>query len=156
MTFLDDMAQGYIDAALWADCMPACGCEPGECDCKSGGLLNLEVSDADRAYIRNLCEAFWRAAGDDLDVFLNLRRYDEADGSIWEHIGHYLRLTSGGHGTGFWDRTCTDPARKDEFDAAARSLSNLATSKPFTRIGGGDCWQDSMHTATFDHWSLDA
>lgn len=168
MINLDEMAQGYIAAALWADCQNMCNCpfdlsdESGDhsYDCatnESGGLERLDVSAADRQRVRELCRAFASRAGDDLLTFAKMRRFNPDEGSVWEHVGHDLRLTSAGHGTGFWDRNIrldvpfhTGNPDAVAFSDAQRNLSNLAHSKPFDRSGGGDVWQVDEHTACFD------
>lgn len=169
MIDIDEMAAGYIEAALWADCEPlpapcTCGTEIGQHagGCmygmeESGNLQHLDVSELDRQYVRELCAAFVAAAGDDLQTFATYRSFDPSQGTISHYIGHDLRLTSGGHGTGFWDRECSEWHAETQavFNAAARHLSDLASSRPFSRTGGGDCWQVDEASATFDRWSLD-
>ncbi len=179
---LDDMTDGYITAALWADCMPLCTCgyleertggtvgrEPmedhaHECPAnESGGLEHLSVSAEDWLYVRHLVAAFVAAAGEDLETFAALRSCDPSEGSVWSYIGHDLRLTSGGHGMGFWDRdpdvdkreraNAADLAR---YGAARHRLTALAGTRPFDRTGGGDVWQTDDEHAAFDTLPLDA
>lgn len=142
------MARGYITAALWADCMPLEGDE-------SGGLEGLQVRPIDREYVEALCAAFALAAGDVLDTFAALRVLHGFD--RWECVGHDLRLTSGGHGTGFWDRESIIAPAGDvaAFELARDRLTDLAGSRPFSRDGGGDCYQVDDSTAHLDHWPLD-
>lgn len=153
---IESITDGYIAAALWADCMPACGCDHGECGCESGGLERLTPTAESYAYVRALVAAFVDAAGDDLDTFVELRERTGPD--PWESVGHDLRLSSGGHGTGFWDRE-PDRALRERADAfvlarygAARArLHALAyDDRRFTRIGGGDVWQLDDDHAQFD------
>lgn len=169
---IQQMADGYIEAALWADCEHMCTCETGDLseaqylhadDCEyrneSGGLQGLDVSDQVRAYIEALCAKFVDLAGADLIVFAELRAFEPIDGTIWEHIGHDLRLTSGGHGTGFWDRVIevTNAVEGDQerFEQAREALTALAHTKPFDRSGGGDCFQVDDSTARFEHYPID-
>jgi hypothetical protein len=164
-TNLDDMTHGYITAALWADCQPLCTCGGDvaermghDSDCpaeESGGLESLQVDAESWAYVRALVAAFAEAAGDDLEAFAELRELHGFD--RWQCVGHDLRLTSCGHGTGFWDREPTLPAvwshgaRRTAFYAARDRLSALASDdRRFSRIGGGDCWQTSEDMATLD------
>lgn len=163
---LHRMTAGYITAALWADCMPLCDCgeldhghlyarddvHSDDCASKeSGGLEFLTVHAEDYAYCFALCSAFAKAAGRDLETFAKLRSCP--DGDRWGCVGHDLRLTSGGHGTGFWDRESKRPFFG--WEVLRNRLSQLAGSRPFGRSGGGDVWQDSESTATFDHYPLD-
>lgn len=156
---LDDMVAGYIETALWADCIPDVDDYGKPLDGVSwdhGGMTHLAVPPDDRLYIQKLCALFASQAGDALTTFARMRRFDPNDGTVWHHIGHDLRLTSGGHGTGFWDRETRDGIPWDDasfFDARSQ-LSDLATSAPFDRTGGGDCWQVDEDTARFDHWTL--
>lgn len=168
---LHDMARGYITAALWTDAMPLCTCgahdsvdqrDHDTSTCKaeeSGGLEHLEVRAEDYVYVRELCERFARAAGAALVVYSDLRAFAPEEGSVWSYIGHDLRLTSAGHGTGFWDRD-PEPTNMREGDdvrfATARAeLSELARQSPFHREGGGDVWQATEGVCHFDHWSLE-
>lgn len=169
------MATGYVTAALWADAMPQCTCgahdSVEECDhkwpCKaeeSGGLDHLDVHAEDYFFVLHVCRAFATAAGADLDTFAALRELHGHD--RWECVGHDLRLTSGGHGTGFWDRdpdvdSLPYPSERSnerivEFYGARNRLHALARTRPFDTSGGGDVFQDSPDTCTFDPWPLDA
>lgn len=154
---LESIADGYVEAALWADCMPACTCPPETCPCESGGFNGrLEPTPESRAYVLALVTAFAEAAGDALVVFADLRAFRPEDGDVWSHIGHDMRLSSGGHGTGFWDRdpeptNFADDGDRERFAAAREALHALAyDDRRFTRIGGGDVWQRDDDTAEFD------
>lgn len=160
---LHDMTRGYITAALWSDAERLCGCAPKTdvCDCEarkeSGGLEGLEVRAEDYLYIRDLCERFAKDAGGDLDTFAELRSFDPSEGSVWSYIGHDLRLTSAGHGTGFWDREPAGEAAtlRNAFFGARTRLSELASTKPYDRTSGGDVWQEDEHTCHFEWCSLE-
>lgn len=163
---LHEMTQGYITAALWADAMPLCTCEGDprrhhECESQeSGGLEHLDVRPEDYAYVFALCKAFADAAGAELAVYAELRAFQPAEGTVWHYIGHDLRLTSGGHGTGFWDRE-PEPTNMVEGDAerfaTARAwLTTLSRHRRFDRSGGGDVWQQTDDIVAFDHYSLDS
>lgn len=168
---LDEMTNGYITAALWADAIPLCTCGAeeeagGGClhhhGCatdESGGLDHLGVTAEAWDYVRNLVTAFAEAADGHLIVFADLRAFAPSGGTVWHYIGHDLRLTSGGHGTGFWDRE-PEPSNMRDGDAerfaeAREALSNLARSRPFDRSGGGDVFQIDDTTVDFDRWPLD-
>jgi hypothetical protein len=166
------MATGYITAALWSDAMPLCTCgsnpemeHDGDCRAgESGGLDHLDVRAEDYFFVVNLCREFATAAGADLDTFANLRELHGYD--RWECVGHDLRLTSAGHGTGFWDRDpdvdslpCPSERSNErilEFYGARNRLNALAATSPFHRDGGGDVWQATPETCEFDPWPLDA
>lgn len=171
---LDEMAAGYVTAALWADAMPLCTCGGDvaermghDTDCpaeESGGLQDLTVTAEAWDYVRHLVEAFAREADGHLVVFANLREFDPSEGTVWNYIGHDLRLTSGGHGTGFWDRDPNldnvgdgEQGNRDliRFYEARNTLNALAQASPFHRDGGGDVFQISDTTVDFDFWPLD-
>ena len=167
---IHDMTRGYITAALWTDAMPLCSCgahdSVDDCDhafpChadESGGLEGLEVRAEDYCYVFALCSRFARSAGASLIVFADLRAFAPEEGSVWSYIGHDLRLTSGGHGTGFWDRE-PEPCDMREGDgtrfAEARAeLSRLADTTPYSRVGGGDVWQETEDICHFDWYALE-
>lgn len=98
---LDEMAGGFIDAALWADCIHADDDGNGE----HGGCEHLTADDALSTFALESVTAFVAAAGDGLiDHYASERRYDPSEGSVWTYIGHDLWLSCHRHGTGLWDR----------------------------------------------------
>lgn len=143
------MAEGYIQCALFADCMPDCDCEPGECGCESGGveMTGLTVSDEDRAAIERYVGRF--VAANLADVREYLERHGGWSGpadsmsrdsySAEECFGHDLRYTTGGHGAGFWDRDLGDLGER----------LTAACKGEFDNCGGGDVWQEG-DMARFD------
>lgn len=149
MIDLDAMTQGYMDAALWADC--ACSCDSGECDCEPGGRVYLQVSDDDRAMIRSLCERFAVEHRADCLAYLEAvgtlhcpsDSLGRTEYSASELLGHDMRLTSGGHGTGFWDRGLGDLGQ--------RLADAVDYGTPYSRHSGGDCWDTGNGLARFDH-----
>jgi hypothetical protein len=130
-------------------------------------LEHLDVRAEDYFFVLHLCREFATAAGADLDTFAALRELRELHGhDRWECVGHDLRLTSAGHGTGFWDRdpgvdSLPYPSERSneriiEFYAARNRLNALARARPFHRDGGGDVWQATPTTCEFDPWPLTA
>lgn len=127
---LDTMTRGYTTAALWADCMPA---EPTDeevrvyaHDCVGDRDLNAATLEAARDRLRNngesggceglkptaeltarhrlLCAQFMAANIADLRVYVeNIDTSSDGD-DPWAYAGHDFRLSSGGHGAGFFDR----------------------------------------------------
>ena len=142
MIDLDEMVRGYATAALWADCIPLAA-ETSD-DWESGGLEHLEFQAGDESYIRDLCAAFL-AAADPVDIGYYQNNRATTDYTVSEALGHDLRLSSGGHGTGLWDRG---------LGAVGDRLHELATSRPFSRISGGDVWQTSDTHAQIEHYDL--
>lgn len=110
---IDEMTEGYIQVALWADCAGNCDCDCDcDCDCEPGGREHLDVLPDDRAYVRRLCALFVEQNRSDCEAYCErLGDWSGAADSLGrdsysasERLGHDLRYTSSGHGTGFWDR----------------------------------------------------
>lgn len=146
MLNIEDIVEGYTRAALWADCMCACG--TGECDCESGGREDLDVRAGDWSYVRDLVSLFVAEHRVDCEAYVETmeREHWNAEFSASERLGHDLRLTSGGHGTGFWDRGL------GELGDRLTKAVDLGT--PYCRRGGGDVWDAGNGFAQFDHLSL--
>lgn len=123
-----EMVAGYVDAALWADCMHL----DDEWE-ESGGLGHLSLSANDYRAAGQHCRAFYDANRAACDTYLDTVVCGHG---AWEMLGHDLRMTEGGHGTGFWDREGVP----DDIGAA---LSATVGHPP-------ECWQVDEHTATFD------
>lgn len=171
---VDHMADAYIVAALWADCTPLCDCgavptavegvpmgafaehADGCASEQSGGLERLDVDPKSRRYVWALCRYFADLYPDDLQTFASMRYFSPENGTAWDFVGHDLRLTSGGHGTGFWDREAVreawaSPERQDAFKAARAALTTVAQLEPFGTAGGQmHCFQTSEHEACID------
>lgn len=104
---INDFVDGYIEAMLWADCMPT---EAEGPDGEYGGKTHLEVSDATRREIieKGQLVEFVTENYDDLLEYVAARtERNEACGvgdSFWTYAGHDHLLTRGHHGAGFWDR----------------------------------------------------
>jgi hypothetical protein len=94
----EDFLRGYIEAALWADCMPPDDDPDGE----SGGRQGLEMRSSGEAIMRAECEAFVRANQADLTSYC--AQVETIDDSPSAYAGHDFWLTSHHHGAGFWDR----------------------------------------------------
>ena len=154
---IDDVVQGYIEAALWADCIPAEADEDHpdhNPNWESGGQTDLDVSDDDRAYVRRLCTMFVQENLADCIAYIEShgewRGPEDSLGNTYYSaeacLGHDLRMTSGGHGVGFWDRGLGDLG--DRLTAACGFRTK------FSCEGAGDVWQVDDTTARFDHMSL--
>lgn len=163
MIDLDEMAQGYIDAALWADCMPLTS-DPDHPDYdegyESGGLTDLDVSSEDRARVRNLCAQFVTENPDDSLAFVTQMGDWNGPADSLGH-GHYsaarrfgqdLRMTGGGHGVGFLDRAHEGL----DLDVAQRLSDACGFRTRFDTSGSGDVWQVDEDTAMFDRLPTDA
>jgi hypothetical protein len=137
-----DVIKGYCVAALWADAIPLMADQdhPEHDDYwESGGMNDSHaINSAGMAAISPLIKS-WCESNADL-----LQRYEDemtdrlagADWSVGEQAGHDLRLTAGGHGTGFWDRGLPDDL--------GQSLSDLAQS-----FGDIECWEVDAEHCTF-------
>lgn len=156
---INDMADGWITAALWADGVPLdYDPETGEC----GDLQHLTVPESDRRRVIELCKLFVARNANDLLTFAHSRSFDPSEGSVWDHVGHDLYLTSAHHGTGFWDREPhdmrnPDPAASDgvaAFMSARQRLATAAHSKPFDVAEHAMIYQTDENTATIDAWEI--
>lgn len=92
---IDRVVKGYIEAAIWADLIPADTSGNWESGSDTYDYTDVEPeSDAHvTASVKDWVEAHEADFYAYLDAGLSAGRF-----------GHDLRLTSGGHGTGFWDR----------------------------------------------------
>lgn len=100
MLDIEAFIDGYIECALWADCMPAEDDPDGE----SGGRESLELRDGARERMSVDCLAFCEANARDLAEYCERRSYDPSQGPVSSYAGHDFWLTRNGHGAGFWDR----------------------------------------------------
>jgi hypothetical protein len=113
----DAFIDGYVECALWADCMPhedhrynpapfcsKCGgaCRMGNGEL--GGCEGLELRDGAREKMAVDCLAFIEANEADLLTYCEQRTYDPSQGEVESYAGHDFWLTRSGHGAGFWDR----------------------------------------------------
>lgn len=158
---IETMARGYAEAALWADVQRLCTCgadDPNLCDGRdcaaneTGGMNGtLEFDTVSMRAIYALCERFAQAHGDDLETFTDL--VGDSDDDPWSLAGYCLRMNTGGHGVGFWDREPRGDISADladTFRATRERLSTAASSAPFDNTGGGDVWQVDTEAARFD------
>lgn len=145
-----EVAQGYIDAVLFADCQPDCGCEPQTCHCESGGMNHLEPTDDMREYVTILCGLFVSRHRADCEAYCEqfggwsgaTDSLGRSEYSPSECLGHDISMTSRGHGVGFWDRDLGDLGER---------LTTAASTDPFDRTGGGDVWEQggAVHMDTY-------
>jgi len=93
---MDDMVEGYIEAALWAgnDWSAIGGKDNPDPLDENYGVEDVEADTV--AEIREDCQDFADANAADLETYCET--YDMS------HAGHDFYLTRNGHGAGFWDR----------------------------------------------------
>ena len=97
-TFIDRVLDGYIIATLWADALP----ETVE-HAEPGGLEGTHtIHHEDVLAMRQRVSQFCHANADDVLEYIE-RLGDTIDLDACQRVGFDLRLTAGGHGTGFWD-----------------------------------------------------
>lgn len=89
------MASGYIEAALWADCLPLRGEE-------AGGLTHLRLTDDNYQQCIAYCSMFYLNNREACDTYINT--ITDKFGA-WSMLGHDLRMMQGGHGVGPEDRS---------------------------------------------------
>jgi hypothetical protein len=148
---IDEMVNGYIETALWADAWPACTCgrdadaaridEDHASDCaasESGGLNGShEAHDDDVAKLREMIADWAHGVGpDDLAAFEAAMVDRVGDWTPGEQAGHDLRLTAGGHGAGFWDRGLGELG--DRLTAHAKAFGDVS------------CWEAGEGIVRFD------
>lgn len=92
--YVERFIDGYIEAALWADCYPP-DSDPDE---EIGGREHLELRPGVRERMSVDCRAF--IAANEADLLL----YSTSRGVEADYAGHDFWLTRNGHGVGFWDR----------------------------------------------------
>ncbi len=90
---------GYVECALWADCLPPEDDPEGE----TGGREGLEIRPEARDKMAADCQTFVDFNRADLLAYCEqIRRVDHAPPEAY--AGHDFWLTRNGHGAGFWDR----------------------------------------------------
>lgn len=115
----EKFVDGYIEAALWADCMPA------EEDGEMGGGEDLILRDGareamiERGQLRDFVDAYEA----------DLAEYVVERGVPMDWAGHDFWLTRNGHGAGFWDRGLG--ALGDRLTAAAKTYGSADDHTPF-------------------------
>ena len=95
---MNDMVEGYLDCALWADLRTEDGDsidDKGIIDCTDAMIVKATKD----------CENFKELAKDLIPSYLE--SFDESQ------MGHDFWLTRNGHGAGFWDRGLDDKLGKD-------------------------------------------
>lgn len=137
MTFdREAFIDGYVECALWADCMPAEG-EPD--DAEMGGRESLEMTADGRERMAVDCDAFIARNLPDLVTYCELRTYDPSQGPVASYAGHDFWLTRNGHGAGFWDRGLGDLGER--LSDAARAYGDADNMRP---VDMGDGTADTM------------
>lgn len=108
---------GYIDCALWADCMPYIpeGANPDEFE--HGGMELAEITPEARKAMAAECNKFIDANIDDLYIYT-------LEGLTEGYAGHDFWLTRCGHGVGYWSRGLMDLGER--LSAAARAYGEPA------------------------------
>lgn len=130
----DAFIDGYVECALWADCMPPESDPEGEL----GGRENLTIRPAARSKMSEDCITFVIANITDLELYCELRSYDPAQGKVESYAGHDFWLTRGGHGAGFWDRGLGELGER--LSDAARAYGEPDDHRPFDcGDGTADC-----------------
>lgn len=94
MIDVERFIDGYIECALWADCMPA----SDDPNAESGGGEHLELRNGAREKMAADCRTFCEENADDLARYCEQRGFDAS------YAGHDFWLTRQHHGAGFWDR----------------------------------------------------
>jgi hypothetical protein len=97
---IERFIDGYVECALWADCMPPENDPDGE----FGGREHLQLREGAREKMSVDCRAFCEANEADLLLYCERCAYDPSQGSVDSYAGHDFWLTRCGHGGGFWDR----------------------------------------------------
>lgn len=123
----DEFIGGYVQAAVWADLMPASS-DPDHPDYEegweSGGPTDATIDDFDddsQLRIVGDCNRFLADNGYQLLLYCERRAYNPGEGTGLQHAGHDLWLSQHRHGTGFWDRGAGVVG--DRLDKAAHKLS---------------------------------
>lgn len=137
---VDSFVKGYAACALWADCIPL---DPDAVDV--GGMLHLSYTGRTLQQLRAFLEPWIAANAEDLAAYVHECRtggregFNDADGPPEAWAGHDLRLTSGGHGAGFWDRGLGELGER---------LSDAARALPCPEVFEAEGYD--VPTATFD------
>jgi hypothetical protein len=156
---VDSFVSGYVEAALWADCLPSdecvdCGYSREDHDDDAAGTLehacgdyqideigggeHLTMDDDGLATMRAECVASIAANRADLDAYGEARTYDPSQGGVESYAGYDAWLTGHGHGAGFWDCGLGDLG--DRLTEAAH-LSFSEDSYPFDNGDGTASYQ---------------
>lgn len=108
----------------------------------------MDVRAGDWSYVRDLVSRFVSEHHADCEAYVETMEREQwnAEFSASERLGHDLRLTSGGHGTGFWDRGLGE--------LGDRLTKAVDMGTPYSRLGGGDVWDAGNGFAQFDHLDM--
>lgn len=124
---LEKFADGYIETALWADCIPPESDPEGE----TGGREGFELREGVRETIieRGMLADFIQHNESDLLAYCEARDFDPSQGTAEEYAGHDFWLTRNGHGAGFWDRGLGELG--DRLTAAAKGYGSADDHTPY-------------------------
>lgn len=118
-TTLDAMTEGFIRAALWADCSPADADDNGE----TGGQEHLTPGANLTATARDMCDRFLTVV-DPGDLYAFMDAFGDPDGGHpGEYVGHTFYLEARGHGVSFTDDAWRDD---DPMTAVCGRLRDVA------------------------------
>lgn len=140
MIDLDEMLEGYIEAALWST---------NDGSDKSGGVPfddnygPEDIAPATLEAMRKDCEAFIAKAGTLASEYAARRKFDTSKGSVSQFFGHDFWLNRNGHGTGFWDQEYLG-ADDDDLGKKLAALCGWQTDFPEVDLYLGD--DGKIHT----------
>lgn len=142
MIYVSDFITGYIECALWADCMPSEAELAEDEGAEHGGKVHLVVPADVREAMGADCVTFIILHGADLEEYV--RRVGDGYGgdgmggeraySAAELAGHDFWLTRNGHGAGFRDRELGELG--DRLTKAAQAFGSADDHTPYDRGDG--------------------
>lgn len=129
---VEAFVDGYVEAALWADCRPGEDDPEGE----TGGCENLTVPLDVREVMAADCRDFAEHHMEDLLDYCAMTSVfaDDGDSRPEAYAGHDFWLTRCGHGAGFWDRGFG--ALGERLSQAARDYGSPDDHTPYDRGDG--------------------
>lgn len=108
-TGLDSIVAGYVHAATWTDLTRCDDDESSESGSEPYQYGPDDVDSESLEIVRDLCAQFVAENLSDVLAYVSSDAIvshvaQHGEGDEYGQFGHDLRLTSCGHGTGFWDR----------------------------------------------------